>query len=82
MHLLMRRYSRSGYPSGWFLRALAVGFVALGVWGAARGDWLVFVLAFAMVPVALAAIPLVRRLAEGLRESQRRFDNERSGRDG
>jgi hypothetical protein len=82
MHLLMRRYSRSGYASRWFLRALAAGFVALAAWAAVRGDWLVLALAIVMAAVALAAVPLARRLAEGLRESNRAVDAEREARHG
>jgi hypothetical protein len=82
MHLLMRRYARSGYPSAWFLRMLTIAFAALAVWGAVRGDWLVFALALAMVPVTIAAIPLARRLAEALRASGDAVDSERSARDG
>jgi hypothetical protein len=82
MHMLMRRYSRSGYASPWFLRALAVAFLALSVLAAVRGDWLVFALALAMVPVALILVPLSRRLADALRASTETVDSKRSARDG
>jgi hypothetical protein len=36
----------------------------------------------AMAPVTLAAIPLTRRLAEGLEASQQKIDAERNGRHG
>jgi hypothetical protein len=82
MHLLWKRYSRSGYASAWFLRALAVTFVALAVWGGVRGDWLVLALGLVMAPITLAAIPLTRRLAEGLQASQRNMEAERDARHG
>jgi len=82
MHLLMRRYSRSGYASRWFLWALATAFVALAVWAIVRTDWLVLALALVMTAVALAAVPVTRRLAEGLRESNRAIDAEREARNG
>ena len=82
MHLLWKRYSRSGYASAWFLRALAVSFVALAVWAGVRGDWLVLALGLVMAPVTLAAIPLTRRLGEGLRASQRNIEAERDARHG
>jgi hypothetical protein len=82
MHLLWGRYSRSGYASAWFLRALAVAFVALAVWGGVRGDWLVLALGLVMAPITLAAIPLTRRLAEGLQASQRNMEAERDARHG
>ena len=33
---------------------LAIGFIALAVWGATQHDWLVMALAIAMVPVTIA----------------------------
>lgn len=82
MHLLMRRYSRFGYASRWFLWALAAGFVALAVWAIVRSDWLVLALAIAMTAVTLAAVPITRRLADGLRASSRAIDTEREARNG
>ena len=82
MHLLWRRYSRSGYASAWFLRALAVAFVALGVWGGVRGDWLVLALGLVMAPITLVAVALARRLSEGLQASQRNIEAERDTRHG
>ena len=82
MHLLWKRYSRSGYASAWFLRALAVAFVALAVWAGVRGEWLVLALALVMAPIALAAVPVTRRLSEGLRASQRSIEAEREARHG
>ncbi|MEX2226974.1 MAG: hypothetical protein WEB52_11045 [Dehalococcoidia bacterium] len=82
MHLLMRRYTRSGYASRWFLWVLAAAFVALAVWGVVRSDWLVLTLAILMAAVTLAAVPISRRLADGLRESRRALDAEKEARDG
>ena len=82
MHLLLRRYSRSGYASRWFLWALAAGFAALAVWAVVRSDWLVLALAVVMTAVTLAAVPLTRRLTEGLRASNRVNDAERNARHG
>ena len=78
MHLLIGRYSRSGYPSIWFIRALALAFVALTVWAVVRGDWLVFALALVMAVVTIIALPVARRLSKGLRASQAALDAERN----
>jgi hypothetical protein len=74
MHLLVRRYSRSGYASPWFLRVLAVAFAALAMYAAVSADWLVFALASVMTLATLAIVPVSRRLSAGLRESQRALE--------
>jgi hypothetical protein len=78
----MRRYSRSGYASRWFLAALAAGFAGLAAWGLVRGDWLVLALAGLMTLVTLAAVPLTRRLADALRESTSVVETQRGDRHG
>ena len=82
MHLLWRRYSRSGYASAWLLRALAMAFVALAVWAGARGDWLVLAIALVMAPVTLAAVTAGRWLSDGLKASQQSIERERDARHG
>jgi hypothetical protein len=82
MHLLMRRYSRSGYASAWFLRVLVVAFVALAVAAAVAGNWLVMGLAVCAAIGAFALIPLSARLRGGLAASERKLESERSARHG
>jgi hypothetical protein len=82
MHLLVRRYNRSGYAAPWFLYAAALGFVALTVWGAVQGDWLVMILAALAAIAAVALVPVTRRLSAGLRASQQEIDGIKEGRHG
>lgn len=69
MHLLWRRWSRSGYAPSWFYYTMAAAFAALAAWAAVRGDWLVLAIAAAMLAVAVAGSRLMRRLAEAARAS-------------
>lgn len=69
MHLLWRRWSRSGSAAPWFSYAMAVAFVALAIGAAAQGAWLVFALALAMAPTALAGSRAMRRIAGAARAS-------------
>lgn len=67
MHLIARRYSRSGYAPTWFYGALCIGFAAMAVWALAQRDWLVGAIAIAMLPVTLAGSRMLRRLSESAR---------------
>lgn len=71
MQFIWRRYSRSGYAPPLFYIAVAIGFVALAVWGAVQGDWLVMALALAMVPATYAGARVMRRLGEAEAASRR-----------
>lgn len=82
MHLIWRRYSRSGYAPSWFYVVAAVGFAALAVWAAVRGDWLVAAIALVMIGAAVAARSVSRRLAEAADESRRNVAAGKDGRDG
>jgi uncharacterized membrane protein len=61
MHLLMRRYHRSGAAPAWFYGAAAAGFGALFVWAVVAGDWLVAVVALLMAPLTLIGARFLRR---------------------
>jgi hypothetical protein len=63
MHLLYRRYARSGTAPLAFYAAFAVGFVALAVFAIVRGDWLVAAIASAMVVVTAAGARMMRRVS-------------------
>lgn len=65
MHLIWRRYSRSGVAPLWFYAGMAVAFGALVVWATVERDWLAVVLSAVMAPVALAGSWLMR----GVRDS-------------
>ena len=60
MHLIWRRYSRSGAAPPWFYVAMALGFTALAVWAIVQRDWLVMALAFAMIGVTAAGARIMR----------------------
>ena len=64
MHLLWKRYSRSGMAPAWFYAALALGFVALAVWGAVQQNWIVVIVALVMAPIAIVGSRFIRRNAE------------------
>jgi len=70
MHLIARRYSRSGYAPTWFYAALCIGFAAMAVWALAQRDWLVAAIAIAMVPVTIAGSRVLRRLSESARAAR------------
>jgi len=63
MHLLWRRYARSGYAAPWFYWVMAAGFLALAAWSAIQADWVVFAVALAMVPVTFVGARVMQRLA-------------------
>ena len=71
MHLLWKRYSRSGTAPAWFYAAIAGAFAGLIVWGIVASNWLVAALAAAMVLVTLAGAKLLRRAGESLEASNR-----------
>lgn len=70
MHLLVGRYSRSGYGPPWFYGAICIGFGAMAIWAFLQTDWIVGALALVMVPITIAGSRLIRRLAEGSRASK------------
>jgi hypothetical protein len=70
MSMIWRRYVKStDYAPAWFYAGLAVGFVVLTGWAIIAQDWLVAALAFLMIVVAVAAVPVTRRLGRALKAS-------------
>ena len=64
MHLIWRRYSRSGYAPPAFYIVMALGFIALAVFSGMRGGWLITAVALVMAGVTLAGSRVMRRLAD------------------
>ena len=60
MHILWKRYSRSGAAPVWFYAAMALGFGALAVWAIVQRDWLVMALALAMSGVTTIGARIMR----------------------
>lgn len=79
MHLIVRRYSRSGYAPTAFYWLMAAGFGALAAWGIATGDWVVAGIAIAMAPVAIGGARVMRSLARAARESEDRLARGENG---
>ena len=73
MHLLWKRYARSGYAPSLLYVIIAAAFAALGVWAITERDWLVTAIAVAMVAVTLAGSRIMRRLSEATAASRRAF---------
>lgn len=69
MHLLWRRYSRSGYAPIWFYALMAIGFGALAVWAIVERDWIVLAIAIVMVPVTIGGSRIMRALGDAERAS-------------
>lgn len=62
MHLLWRRYARSGSAPPWFYGIMGAGFSALAIFALVRQDWLVAAIAVAMVAVTAGGGILMRRM--------------------
>ena len=60
MHLIWKRYSRSGAAPAWYYIAMALGFGALAVWAIVQRDWLVMALALAMIGVTAIGARIMR----------------------
>lgn len=71
MHLIWKRYSRSGAAPTWFYGAIAGAFAGLIVWGIVASNWLVAGIAAVMVLVTLAGARVMRRAALSLEASKR-----------
>ena len=74
MHLLWRRYARSGSAAPWFHWLLGAGFAALAIFAVARQEWLIAALAIAMVGVTAGGSMMMRRMAGGGEPPARRTD--------
>ncbi len=62
MHLLWKRYSRSGAAPAWFYVTMALGFAALAGWAIVARDWLVMALALAMIGVTAVGARIMRSM--------------------
>ena len=60
MHLIWKRYSRSGAAPAWYYIAMALGFGAFAVWAIVQRDWLVMALALAMIGVTTIGARIMR----------------------
>ena len=77
MHLLYRRYSRSGYAPQLFYIVMALGFAGLAVFSAVRGSWLIAAIAIVMCGVTVAGSQLLPRLSiTDLAASSEKEDND------
>ncbi|MHB8378055.1 MAG: hypothetical protein ACYDEB_14045 [Dehalococcoidia bacterium] len=77
MHLLWKRYTRSGFAPPWFYAAMAAGFLALAVWGGLQANWPVMGIALVMVPVTLAGARVMQRLSAAAEASRREIERRR-----
>ena len=82
MHLLWRRYMRSGYGPPALYFVFAAGFGALVLWALVQRDWTVAAIAAVMIAVAGAGAMLVPKLKAALEASQAEIDAEKEGRHG
>jgi len=80
MHLLWKRYTRSGYAPPWFYVLMTLGFVALAVWGAMRADWTVMGIALVMIPVTVGGSRVMKRLAVAADASRREVEQRKDDR--
>ena len=66
MHMLWRRYARSGRAPSWFYAILGSGFVSLLILALFEQEWLAAALAFIMAGVTVVAGLLLPRFTAGL----------------
>lgn len=76
MHLIWRRYSRSGYAPPAFYFVMVLGFIALAIFSGVRGQWLIMAVALAMAGVTLAGSRVMRRLADADASKRARAEEE------
>jgi hypothetical protein len=70
MSLIFRRYTRTtGYAPSWFYAIAAVAFTALAIWAATSSNWLVAIIAAAMVVASIVVGVITRRLRTALAAS-------------
>jgi hypothetical protein len=62
MHLLYRRYTRSGRASAWFYALVGSAFVSLAVIAGVRGEWLVMAIAIVMAVVTAIGGQFIRHV--------------------
>jgi hypothetical protein len=64
MHLLWRRYARSGSAPPWFYWLIGAGFTALAIFALVREDWLVAAIAGVIIAVTAAGSVMLRRMID------------------
>ena len=74
MHLPWRRYARSGSAPPWFHWLLGAGFAALAIFAVVRQEWLIAVLAIAMIGVTAGGTVMMRRMTGAGAAPARRTD--------
>ena len=81
MHLIWRRYSRSGAAPAWYYIAMALGFGALAVWAIVQRDWLVMALALAMIGATTVGARIMRSIRHAGSPAATAGEARRDGRD-
>jgi uncharacterized membrane protein len=76
VHLIWRRYSRSGYAPPAFYIVMALGFMALAIFSGMRGNWLITAIAVVMAGVTLAGSRVMRRLSDADASKRRRAEED------
>lgn len=71
MHLLWRRYARSGYAPAWFYALIGSAFVSLVAWALFERDWLIAAIAGVMVLVTAAGGAAMARMRDAYEPSSR-----------
>jgi hypothetical protein len=73
VHLLWKRYSRSGHAPQLFYLVMAAAFLALAVWALVRTEWLIAAGAIVMIAVTAGGSRIMRRLGDAARASEGRY---------
>jgi hypothetical protein len=71
MHLLWRRYARSGYAPPAFYVVMALAFIALAAFAVVRGEWLIAAIAVVMIAVTAAGSRVMRGASDAAEASRR-----------
>lgn len=71
MHLLWRRYARSGYAPAWFYALIGSAFVSLVAWALLERDWLIAAIAGVMVLVTVVGGVAMGRMRDAYESSSR-----------
>lgn len=77
MHILWRRYARSGYAPVWFYALAGSAFASLVAWALFERDWLIAAIAGAMVLVTVAGGVAMGRMRDAYESSSRREERRR-----
>lgn len=71
MHLLWRRYARSGYAPAWLYALIGSAFVSLVAWALFERDWLVAAIAGVMVAVTAGGGVAMGRMRDAYESASR-----------